>query len=263
MKKYLLLWHMFVVAGSVAFAQYDLSAGYTYSRPQQQMGTYIKQAHGLQFQALYNVPNSRLAVGAAIGFNGYGNQTTRQTYRFSDGSSTETDVLVSNSFTTFNAIARLDLLPAAIVTPYLTGQAGYTVYRTTLYIENPDDPDGCKPLENKALLNDGAFSLSGGGGVRWDLSSIFKKAARERFFADLSALYTQGGSVSYMNVNIPATPATHQHYPVPASSDVSSYNTRFINPDSQVVHEHHVGNVYSSYIRMLEFKLGFVYRISR
>jgi hypothetical protein len=263
MKKALLFFQMLVAVSTAALAQYDLSFNYTYSQPQQQMGAYIKNAHGLQVQALYRLCNSRLAVGAGIGINGYGSQTTRQTYWFSDGSTSETDVSVDNSFSTFHAIARLDLLPSAVITPYVTGIAGYNVYKTSLYIENPDDPDGCTPLENKSLQKDGAFSVGGGGGLRWDLSSIFKGAAKQRFFADLSALYTQGGRVSYMNVNIPATSSTNQHHLSPASSDVFSYTTRFINPVNQVVHEHHVGDVYSSYIQMVEFKLGVVYRISR
>jgi hypothetical protein len=263
MKKVLLLLQVLVAACTAALAQYDLTTSYIYSRPQQQMGSYINQAHGLQFQALYGLTNSRLALGAGISFNGYGSQTTEQTYRFGDGSTTETDVSVNNSFSAFNMIGRLDLLPASVITPYVTGQAGYNLYRTSLYIENPNDPDGCRPLENKALQNDGAFSVSGGGGIRWDISSIVKKADRNRFFVDLSALYTRGGRVSYMNVNIPATPATHQHQATPASSDVFSYSARFINPVNQVVHEHHVGDIYSSYIQMMEFKLGFVYRIAR
>jgi hypothetical protein len=200
-------------------------------------------------------------VGTGIGINGYGSQSTRQTYRFSDGATTETDVNVNNTFLAFNAIARMDLLASGVVIPYLIGQAGYNLYRTTLYIENPDDPDGCKPLENKALLSDGAFSVSGGGGVRWDLSTIFKSAAKDKFLVDLSVLYTQGGSVQYMNVNIPAT--YPQHHSAPATDNVSTYNARFINPANQIVHEHHVGDVYQSYIQAMEFKLGLVYRLSR
>jgi hypothetical protein len=263
MKKVLFLFQILMAAGTAAFAQYDLAAQFTYFRPQHQMGTYINNAQGIQAQALYRIPNSRFAAGAGIGINGYGSQNTRQTYRFSDGATTETDVSVNNTFLTFNAIGRLDLLPSAAVIPYLTGQAGYNAYRTTLYIENPDDPDGCRPLENKALLSDGAFSVSGGGGIRWDLGSVFKGMGKERFLVDLSALYTQGGRVQYMNVNIPATPVTYQHHPAPASSDVSSYSARFINPANQVVHEHHVGDVYQSYIQMMEFKLGLVYRLPR
>jgi hypothetical protein len=263
MKKTLFLLLLSAITCTGAFAQYDLSATYTYFRTQQQMGTYITNANGVQAQALYRIPKSRLAIGAGIGINGYGSQNTRQTYRFSDGATTETDVSVNNTFLTFNAIARLDLLPTAVVTPYIIGQAGYNVYRTTLYIENPDDPDGCRPLENKALLNDGAFSVSGGGGMRWDLGSVFKGAGKERFLVDLSVLYTQGGRVQYMNVNIPATPVAHQHHPVATTDNVSTYNARFINPVNQVVHEHHVGDVYQSYIQMMEFKLGFVYRLTR
>jgi hypothetical protein len=260
MKKILFLLQIILAACTAAFAQYDLSANYTYSRPQQQMSTYINNAHGMQAQGLYRIPNSRFAAGIGIGINGYGSQSTRQTYRFSDGATTETDVNVNNTFLTFNAIARMDLLTSGVVIPYLTGQAGYSLYRTTLYIENPDDPDGCRPLENKALLSDGAFSVSGGGGIRWDLASIIKGAAKDKFLVDFSVLYTQGGPVQYMNVNIPVTP---EHHHAATTDNISPYNARFINPANQIVHEHHVGDVYQSYIQMMEFKLGIVYRLAK
>jgi hypothetical protein len=113
MKKVLFLLQILLAAGTAAFAQYDLAASYTYFQPQHQMRTNIKNAHGIQTQALYRIPNSRFAAGVGIGINGYGSQSTRQTYRFSDGATTETDVNVNNTFTTFTAIGRMDLLPSA------------------------------------------------------------------------------------------------------------------------------------------------------
>ncbi len=249
---------------SLGSARFDLTTSYTYSRPQQRMGDFIRQAHGLQVQGLYLVPKTPFAVGADIGYSMYGMQTTRQTYQFSDGSSTETDVHVSNGFFTVNLVGRADFFKSGILIPYVMGKVGYNSYLTSLNIENPDDPGGCKPMENKVLLKDGAFSTTAGAGLRWDLGSVFKSAGRERFYADFSALYTNGGSVSYMNVNIPAdpNPVTYQHASTTTADGVSSYSAQFVNPRTQVVHEHHVGDVYVSPIQLLEFKLGFVYRIT-
>jgi hypothetical protein len=263
MKKSLLLTFLLAAINSVAFAQAELSASYSFFSPQQQMGRFIQQAHGLQVQGLYLIPNSRFAVGGSAGLNTYGSQSTRQTYRFSDGSSTETDVEVSNNFINFNLVGRADLLTSGAVIPYVTGQAGYNFYYTSLYIADPNDVDGCKPLENESLTKDGAFSVTGGAGVRWDLSTVLKKVGRNRFFVDFSANYTEGGRVSFMNVNIPADPdpVAHQH-PV-SRGDATPFSTRFINPTNQVVHEHHVGDVYTSPIQMLSFKLGVLFRVGQ
>ncbi len=263
MKKTGLLTLLLAVIHSLAFAQFDLGLNYTYTRPHHAMGDFIKQAHGVNLQALYVIPKTSFAVGTEAGIHGYGYQTTRQTYRFSDGSSTETNVNVGNYFLVFNLVARMDLLSGKALTPYLMGKVGYNLYWTNLNIEDPEDEDGCKPLENKSLLSDGAFSVSGGGGLRWDLSTVIKKASKGRFYADLSAHYTQGGRVKYMNVNIPPVenPQQHQHHTRNSSTDVVSYHTKFINPVNQVVHEHHVGDVYNSLIQSMEFKLGFVFRL--
>jgi len=252
---------MMAVMGSAAFAQAELSASYSYFAPQQRMGRYIQGAHGIIMQGLYQLPNSRIALGANIGLNTYGCQSTRQTYTFSDGSSTETDVEVSNNFFNLNLVGRADLLGSGPVIPYLMGQAGYNLYYTSLYIADPNDADGCRPLENKTLMKDGALSLTGGAGVRWDLGTVFKNAGMNRFYVDFSANYTGGGRVRFMNVNIPAAPdpVAHQH-PTPGN-DVVPYSAQFINPNNRVVHEHHVGDVYASTIQMLSFRLGFAFRV--
>ncbi|MBC7923211.1 MAG: hypothetical protein H7Z75_19200 [Ferruginibacter sp.] len=250
---------------TMAPARFEVGMNYAYFRPQQEMGTFIRQAHGLNGQAMYLIPKSPLAVGVDLGFGMYGYQNTRQTYVFSDGATTETDVRVSNTFLTANLVARLDLIRSGTFIPYLSGKVGYNHYMTNLVIENPDDPDGCRPLENKDLVRDGAFSETVGAGVRWDLGNVFRGTGAERLYADLSAHYTNGGRVSYMNVNIPSdpNPATHQHQPAATSGDAASYVARFVNPRTQVVHEHHVGDVYTSPIQLWEFKLGLVYRLAR
>ena len=263
MKKSFLLTVILAVMGSAAFAQTEVSASYLYSSPQQRMGRYIQGASGFNVQGLYLVPNSRFAVGANIGLNTYGCQSTRQTYRFRDGSSTETDVEVSNNFFNLNLVGRADLLGSGAVIPYVMGQAGYNLYYTSLFIADPNDVDGCKPLENRSLLKDGAVSLTGGAGVRWDLGSVIKNAGMDRFYLDFSASYTGGGRVRFMNVNIPAEPDPVAHQHTTPGSDAAPFTTQFINPSNRIVHEHHVGDVYASPIQMLSFKLGLAFRVGQ
>ncbi|MDJ1499708.1 hypothetical protein [Xanthocytophaga agilis] len=254
-KPFLLIF--FLAIFQFASAQMEWSLQGNYSRPQGVMGKYIKHAGGLNLQGMYRLPNTPFSVGAEIGINGYGSQKTHQRYQFSDGSSTEVDVNVNNSFSSFMLVSRVNLIQTGGIIPYIQAKGGYFHYWTNLSIPDPQDTDGCKPLENTSLLKDGAFAATLGAGVRWDISTVFKKAIPERFWIDLSADYTKGGSVRYMNVNIPADPdPVNHHHPVTNADGSTPYTARFINTQSQVVHEHHVGNVYKSYIEQITFRLG-------
>ena len=73
-------------------------------------------------------------------------------------------------------------------------------------------------------------------------------------FFDLSAHMTQGGTVDYMNV--------HKHSQPTTQTPESDVTARFINNRTQVVHEHHVGHVYSSMVEMMEYRVGAVFRLS-
>jgi len=166
---------------------------------------------------------------------------------------TETNVIVTNSFANLMATGKFFLRKDKLLNPYLSGKLGYSWYKTNLVIEDPEDEDGCKPLDSDKLLVDGTFLASGGAGIRLDFSAVFKKMNTNTLFFDLSAHLTQGGTVEYMNV--------HKHtsnQPAP-ESDVTA---RFINNRTQIVHEHHVGHVYSSAVEMMEYRIGVVFRPS-
>ena len=119
----------------------------------------------------------------------------------------------------------------------------------------PRIQDGCSPLDSDKLLVDGTFTASGGAGVRIDFSALFRKMDSNMMFFDLSAHLTQGGTVEYMNVHN----HNSQHSSQTPESDVTA---RFINNRTQVVHEHHVGHVYSSMVEMMEYRVGVVFRLS-
>lgn len=239
-------------------AQADLVFQLNNTLPQGIMAGRMAKAWGASGQVLYRFPESRFALGGEMGINSYGEQCSRQTYRFTDGSTTETDVHVGNDFAQFNVVGRVDLRAGGGLMPYAIAKVGYMHYWTNLNIANPADPTNCHPLENTTLLEDGALAGTLGAGVRWDVSGLFKKLDTRRYWLDVSAEYMTGGRVRFMNVNLPPA-TTHQHQ-VPAGGP-DPFSARFINPQTQVVHEHHVGDVYNAPIENISLRFGFVMRI--
>ncbi len=236
------------------FSQAELGFGYTYAAPINTMKRNISSGNGFTLD-YYLIPNNnnRLAFGADFNYTIYGFDKSRQEYTFNDGSVAPMDIIVNNSFMNFMLGTRYYITGAEgkAVRPYINVRGGYTWFRTNLNIYDPDDTDHCKPVDKDLLMKDGTVSISGGGGLHWDLSSIFKRRPPNTLLFNLSANLTLGGRVSYMNTDGPEPGHTHH------TTDVTA---RFINTHTQVVHEHHVGYVYSSYVEMVEIRAGFVFR---
>ena len=242
----------------LASAQADMVIQLNHTLPHGAMGGRMSNAWGMSGQLLYRFPESRFSLGGEIGIKSYGAQSSRHTYRFQDGSTTETDVSVRNDFAQFNVVGRADLRAGGNLMPYVTAKVGYLHYWTNLNIADPEDADGCHPLENTALLKDGALAGTLGAGVRWDVSGLFKKMRQRKYWLDVSAEYMAGGRVRFMNVNIPSATG-HRHQPAAGVAD--PFNARFINPQTQVVHEHHVGDVYNAPVEKIGLRFGFVVRL--
>ena len=240
-----------VVMIQVAYGQrWDMGSSFNYTRPIGGMSRNIEQGFGATFEGARVLKNAPFTVGAEFSYNAYGHDKTRQQYTFDDGSVTETNVIVTNAFSNLFLTGKFFLRNTKLINPYFSAKVGYSWYRTTLMIEDPEDVDGCRPLESDRLLTDGTFTASGGGGVRVDFSGIFTKMPSNMLFLDLNAHITHGGTVEYMNVHEQSNHGTPDR-------DVMA---RFINNNTQVVHEHHVGHVYSSYVEMMEYRIGVVYR---
>jgi hypothetical protein len=242
-----------VIMIQVAYSQqWDFGSSFNYTRPIGGMSRNIEQGFGITLEGARVLKNAPFTVGAEFSYNAYGHDKTRQQYTFDDGSVTETNVIVTNGFSNLFLNGKFFLRNTKLINPYLSAKVGYSWYRTTLTIEDPEDVDGCRPLESDRLLTDGTFTASGGGGVRVDFSGMFKKMKSNMLFFDLNAHITQGGTVEYMNVHKQLDHGTPER-------DVMA---RFINNSTQVVHEHHVGHVYSSFVEMMEYRFGVVYRPS-
>lgn len=241
-----------------AFAQivgYEFGLGYTYTSPIGTMNQNIKGGNGLTME-LNVIPEkiNRLAIGMDMNYTVYGNDVSKQEYTFSDGTTAKMDIIVNNTFLNFMVGGRYYIMEVEgkSIKPYVSLKGGYSWFRTNLNIYDPDDNDHCEPVDTDLLMKDGTFLLSGGGGIQWDLCSIFKKKKPNRFLFNVGAHLTLGGRVNYMNSDAPSQNHSN-HY----SSDVSA---QFINTQTLVIHEHHVGYVYSSFVEMVELRAGFVFR---
>jgi len=205
---------------------------------------------------LFEAPSHRVATGLELGFTGYGHSKSSQDYTFPDGTVAPMNVIVNNSVISIMAITRLYLVANGPVRPYATFRAGYTSFGTRLNIVDPDDTDSCTPVESALLSRDGTFAYSAGGGIRIDAAWIFRKTPKGMIFIELGSNITQGGRVNYMNEDAPEPGASHM-----ASTRAKEVEGRFINTQTQVVHSHHVGYLYNSFVQMVDFRLGVTMRI--
>ncbi|MFZ6014399.1 MAG: outer membrane beta-barrel protein [Bacteroidota bacterium] len=241
-----------MMALSVAAVQaqgWEFGSNFNYASATGSMAKNIDDAFGITFDVAKKL-KSPFSLGVELDFGAYGYQTSRQQYTFDDGSVTETDVNVSNNITNLFITSKYFWRNGKRLNPYVSGKVGWSWFRTTLAIEDPDDQFACHPIESDILAKDDTYIFSGGAGVRLDFQALFKKMEAGRFYFDLSVHSTQGGVVRYMNTAMdPSQPAPDK--------DV---NAKFINTQTQVIHEHHVGYIYSSTINMIEYRFGMIFR---
>lgn len=250
MKTRIPLFFMLFAGHFISAQTFELGTNMNLSQPMGIMARNMNNSFGLTLEAARKF-KTPFSAGIELAFGNYGHQTTRQQYAFDDGSVTETDVNVGNNITTLYLTGKHFLRQGKDINPYLSGKAGWTWFTTRLTIEDPEDESGCHPLESDILSRDNTYTFSGGAGVRIDLQTIFKKSVEQRVFLDVSIHGTHGGIVEYMNVE------NHSHHSSAPAQDVIA---KFINTQTQVVHEHHVGYVYSSVMNMVEYRLGVVFR---
>jgi hypothetical protein len=237
---------------SVGYAQLsnaEWGLGYAFSAPQGTMSQNVKQAHGGFLDFYFTPTGKRLAWGAEISYNSYGRDKSEQIYTLDDGSTAPMDIIVTNNFYNVQLAARY-LLGEGKIQPFVSGKVGAGIYATHLNVYDPDDFDHCEPVDGDVLKRDATMIFSAGAGLRWEVAP---RRAPRKFFMNVAANYTTGGKVDYMNANAPK----HSH-----SNQTSDVYMKFLNTQTQVVHEHHVGNVYSSLVELLDVRLTFAMRMN-
>lgn len=233
-----------------------MTVGYSLGSPQQAMNTHINHLHSLTTGIYFTIPqlDKRVQLGADFGWGMYANTTKEQTFTFRDGSTTTTSVNYTSNVLQGAISARVMLLKNKAITPYFSGKAGYASFYSNIFIEDPHE-GGCHPLDQKNIIRDGTVFGGYGGGLQLDWSVFNPKSPRKRSYIDLRVLNTRGGKVDYINTKklIDATA------PPPAGGDGKALTVKFINATTNEIHEHQVAEVYRTPMRMLEYRLSWVF----
>ncbi len=233
-------------------AQLEASLSYSMAIPLKDMADNINLTHSgvadIRYQFKKTAKN--FWIGTQLGLGTYAVKTQKKFYQFSNGSVTEADVrFTSNTFNSHLTIGA-DLLLNKPIIPYIIMKGGLSEFYTKVYIPDPDDQSGCKPLENKNVYKDAAWSTGMGAGVKVAGNKIFKKDHLDDWWIDLSANYLTGGTINYLNVK---HIMEHNDNTIP---DPKGFNVTFVNLATNEIHQHQVAEVYTSRITQLDIKLG-------
>ena len=248
----------FTFCSVAAFSQnFYMDAAYVLGAPQQKMNDNINPLHTLSLGGRYQVPgtNKRLELGAEAGWGTYANTSKQQTFNFPNGSTTITQVNYSSNVLQAAATGRFLLCPESKLTAYISGKLGYASFYSNIFIEDPHDVDGCQPLDQKNIIRDGTFMAGYGGGLRADVAFFCKDASKKRMFVDLGVQSVRGGNLDYINTK----KLIDASAPPPPGEDGKAVSVKFINATTNEIHEHQVAEVYTTPLRMLEFRLSWVF----
>ena len=238
--------------------QFKLTSGYSLGLPRQDLNNNIQPVHSMQTGVLVQLPGElkRLSVGLEIGIGIYASETIDQTFQFDNNTSTVLPVDYSSNAFNANLHARFNLLSdKKLIIPYINAKGGLYNFYSSIYIGDPEDGGGCHALEQENIMNDKTMYWSAGGGLQINTGIFSKKKHNSRVMIDISANTIRGGEISYINTkDLLDAPAT-------TDPDGKPLNVQFINASTQSIHEHKVEQVYTSPLRMLEFRAGIVFRL--
>jgi hypothetical protein len=242
-----------------ANAQFETGFSYSMAIPLKEMAHNINLTHSGVADLRYHFKKSasNFWVGTQFGLGVYAVTNQDQTYQYSNGSTTEATVNFTSNIFNAHAIAGIDLLTDKPVTPYITIKGGISNFYTRIYIPDPNDQDGCKPLENKNVYKDATWSTGVGAGVKIPGSTIVKKGCSKDWWIDFSTTLITGGTVNYLNVKH----LMDHNDNTSNTADAKGYNVTFVNVTTNEIHQHEVAELLTSRINQLDMKLGVFFRL--
>jgi hypothetical protein len=189
-------------------------------------------------------------------WGGYSSQTLQQTYEFTDGTQTRTDVHYNSNLNKYLIGARVmmnrDFRP---VRTYFTPQIGLATMKTKIVIDDPQDTDDCQPLDRSTRQRNTGFVYGGELGIELALDRVFKKietAGAHKVFVSTSFLsgfkHFEYVNVAYMKDEV------HDMNTHPESGDVTA---SFINVTTNNIHEHKIAELYHTPLRMWGINVGY------
>jgi hypothetical protein len=239
-------------------AQFTTAMSYNLALPQGKMADNIKAIHQFRVEGGYTLPFFKnLNIGTEIGAGNYAYLSVPTTFNFGNGNPTKTNVNYSSNTLQLNGVAKLNIVKVMNFTPYLVVKGGYQKWYSNIYVEDPSDLDGCKPLEQKTILKDRTSTVSYGGGIKYELKNNSNcNNVNFKSYIDLQVTSVRGGTLDYINTKKLKEHDHNASTPIP-SNEGKPLELKFINVQSNVVHNHMVAEMFTSKLRLIDIKIGY------
>jgi len=269
MRKILLSAAILFAAGSASAQTGEFGLGYELALPSGSLRTHTAPLHSFNMRAAY-VPKAfggRLSAGIEASVGTYASFTREQAFSLTGTEPTMMDVNYSSNVTTLTAGARYEILRYRGVALFAGLKTGASQFRSGFTIEDPQDVDGCEPLERERLARDWAFVAGAEAGVNVDMGMLIPSLPKDNFYIHARAGLLRGTAVDYINVRRTEDSRTHNHgahsAPQPAS-DVAGVpvQVRFVNVGTGQQHQHEVARMHTSPVAYTQASIGFVIRFT-
>jgi len=229
----------------------EFTFGYYWVNPLGDMRAKIDRADAMNMELYMISPNKRFAAGFEMCFAYYDPMKFPVEVNNSDVV-TVRNARIDNSIANIFLSGRYFLKTEGPFLPYINMKAGISDFGTSLYVDGSEDED-CPGMNSEMLNCYETFAMSVGGGVKADLSYVFKKLPAQCLLLDFSCNYVGGGNVKYLS------PRTRVN--ADDSEPVVPYD-EYIKTDDGVVHVDKIGNWYHDKAEMLDFRVGISIRPS-
>lgn len=266
MKKLILLTSALVGSFMLNAQKLDIGFNYTTDIPFKETMPRMNTAHGAGLFIGYKVlEKAPLYFTTDLSTGVYAYKSRKEQYTFVDGTRTETWVNYSSNLHKFLFGFNYDIGRSEnLFSGYLSAQGGYAVMNSKIYIEDPNDIDGCKALVNKNTFIYGGGIYAAGGGIRINIQQIKKSQNKSGLnqYIDIGVKYIGGGDFNYVNINHMQQEShgvAHSGTGNP-DSDTRDFNVKFVNVTTKDVHEHKVAEVYTSPFKMMNIKVSYLVR---
>jgi hypothetical protein len=240
------------------YGQFNGSMNYVASFPQQDMAKNMDAVHQIVLVGGYRLPNAfkQLSVGTELGYGTYANLRVPVTLSFDNSPPTSTHINYASNTFNAHAFVNYDLTRNTFITPYVSIKGGLHNFHSNIQVDDPEDTDGCQPLERKSILKDNTASFSYGGGLRYQLCRNKYTGLSRKHYIDFQITQTRGGTIDYINTK-KLEDHSHHTATLTSSDQAQPLKMKFINVQSNVVHNHMVAEVFSTSLRLLSFKFGY------
>jgi hypothetical protein len=247
---------------SGAAAKTEWGMGYNAAIPLGEMGVHANTVHSFAMSGFYRIPASagRIDVGLELIAGSYAAFTRTQVFGV-NGVETPVEVNYNSGVTMTSAVFRYNYFRTENLTFFAAMKGGLATFRSRIYIEDPNDPDGCKPLEDDKLIADHTWTAGVRTGANVDMRYFVKKLPAQSLMIQPYVGFVQGGTVDYINVRNTTTDDHTSHGQAATTADGGKpLDIRFVNLQTGTQHSHEVARVYTSPVQFLECGISLVMR---